>query len=277
VLRTLLVGLDGSDASTPAIDLGLRWAKTHQALLAAIAIVDDPGVLAPQAALIAEDYRMVAPSARLLTGISRRYAESLRRFADRCGEARVACRTIEAGGTPHVEIAREAQRYDLVLLGRHSHFELGWQGAPGETLAKVLKDSPRPVVAVPEEPADGEAVVVAYDGTPPAARALYAFEASGLGRSRSVHVVSVADNKGTAEDTARHAVEFLHFHEVDAVARPLESRHAPADAVLDEVRRTGAGLLVMGAFGQTRLREFLFGSTTRAALEHSPAPVFLFH
>ena len=84
------------------------------------------------------------------------------------------------------------------MLGRQTHFRFGWEEEPDVTLSKVLADSPRPVVAVPDEPEDGEAVVVAYDGSLQAARALYAFEASGLGQGREIHVVSVAGDKKDA-------------------------------------------------------------------------------
>ena len=41
--------------------------------------------------------------------------------------------------------------------------------------------------------------------------------------------------------------------------------------------RLGAGLLVMGAYGQPSLREFIVGSVTRTILRESPVPVFLFY
>ena len=110
----------------------------------------------------------------------------------------MACRTLEDVGTPFVQILMEAQRYDLILLGRQTHFDYGSEGEPDETLGKVLPDSPRPGGRRAEDaPASGEAVVVAYDGSLQAARALYAFEASGLGAAREVHVVSVARDTRT--------------------------------------------------------------------------------
>jgi nucleotide-binding universal stress UspA family protein len=47
--------------------------------------------------------------------------------------------------------------------------------------------------------------------------------------------------------------------------------------ILEKVRRRGAGLLVMGAYGQPVLREFFVGSVTRTALGECPVPLFLYH
>jgi hypothetical protein len=69
------------------------------------------------------------------------------------------------------------------------------QGVPGETLTKVLPNCPRPVVIVPNGPSTGDAIVIAYDGSLQAARTLHAFEATGLGAAREVHVVTINPNR----------------------------------------------------------------------------------
>ena len=130
---------------------------------------------------------------------------------------------------------------------------------------------------MPETLPDGEAVVVAYDGSLQAARALYAFEASGLGTSREVHVVSVASDYQEAARRADRAVGFLHLHGIEAIPHPVDTAVSTAEVILRKVRCLEAGLLVMGAYGQPALREFFLGSTTRTVLEESPVPVFCYH
>jgi nucleotide-binding universal stress UspA family protein len=120
-------------------------------------------------------------------------------------------------------------------------------------------------------------VVVAYDGSLQSSRALYAFEASGLARSRAVYVVSVATIRAEAVRHASRAVEFLRNHDVKAVDLPVETHDDPAGVILNEARRRDTGLLVMGAYGQPTLREFFIGSVTRTILEKSPAAVFCYH
>ena len=90
-------------------------------------------------------------------------------------------------------------------------------------------------------------------------------------------MISVNTDPAEATRRAEHARHFLAQHRVQAVAHPLTSAAPPAVAVLEEARRLGAGLLVMGAYGQPVLREFFLGSVTRSILAACPIPMFLYH
>ena len=279
MMKGLLLGLDGSDDGGSVLEPGLRWAKRFDALAVGIGVVDEPGIVTSGAVLFAGGHHWHAadPATPRLSDSRRRVEQTLERFVRRCGEAGVTCRTLEDVGSPYVQILMESQRFDLVLLGRETHFDYGHDVEPDETLGKVLQDSPRPVVAVPKTLAGGESVVVAYDGSLQAARALYAFEASGLGCSRKVHVVSVARERKDAARHADRAVEFLRLHGIEAVSNPVDTSVPTAEMILHKVRYFEAGLLVMGAYGQPVLREFFLGSVTRSVLKESPVPVFCYH
>jgi nucleotide-binding universal stress UspA family protein len=279
MLKSLLIGLDGSVDSRSVLELGVRWAKRFGALAVGLAVVDEPGIRISEGVLFAGDqhwYR-TDPEAVLLTQSRQRVEQSLKQFAQRCGESGVTCKTLEDVGTPFVQVLMEAQCYDLILLGQQTHFDYGWEGQADETLGKVLQDSPRPVVAVPRSLGEDEAVVIAYDGSPQAARAVYAFEASGLGDSRAVHVVSVASDSKDAARLAYRAVRFLRLHGIEAEPHPVGTSESTAEVILSKLDDLDAGLLVMGAYGQPVLREFFLGSVTRTVLKESPVPVFCYH
>jgi len=289
MIRSLLIGLDGTDDSNAVLELGIGWAKRFDALAVGLGIVDEPGILSAEAAWFAGGHHWhAAMPTPLLSNSRHKIAQVLQQFARRCDEARVACRTVEDVGTPFVQILedvgtpfvqilREAQCYDLILLGQRTHFSYGCEGAPDETLGKVLQDSPRPVVAVPKTLGGGESVVVAYDGSLQAARALYAFEASGLDCSQKVHVLSIASDSKDAARHADRAVEFLRIHGIGATPHPVETSAPTAEVILGKIRYLDASLLVMGAYGQPVLREFFLGSVTRTVLKESPVPVFCSH
>jgi nucleotide-binding universal stress UspA family protein len=167
---------------------------------------------------------------------------------------------------PSAQIELESQRYDVVPLGKESHFEFETQSQPDDTLIQVLRHGYRPVVSVPLTLPQTGHVVVAYDGSAQAACTLQAFEASGLANQQHVHVVSVADSRLEAARTADRAVQFLSLHDIDAHAIPLESKGQPADAILDQSERLNADLLVMGAHGRPSIREFFVGTVTRLVL-----------
>jgi nucleotide-binding universal stress UspA family protein len=276
MLRSILIGLDGSEDGVAALELGLRWAKAHNALAVGMAVVDTPGILNSGDVLFRETTRHHV-AATLVAADRRRAGEIERSFVDRCREDRVKYRVLEETGTPYVQLLAEAQRHDLILLGRQTHFDHGSGPAPDETLRRVIRDSPRPVVAVPRAPTGDGPVVVAYDGSLQAARAVYAFEASGLGKGAPVHVASIDVDREGAATIASRAVDYLRSHEIEAYCLPLGTKQPPAELILKEVERLDAGLLVMGAYGQPVLREFFVGSVTRTMLDRIRVPVFCYH
>jgi nucleotide-binding universal stress UspA family protein len=164
------------------------------------------------------------------------------------------------------------------MLSRRLHLRSNAGDDEGDlTLRTVLKDSSRPVVVVPKNSRPEGPVIIAYDGSLQAARALAAFEATGLGGSGQIHVLSVCADAITTTEHAQRASRFLKRHDIDASVLALPSSDPPEEVILQQVRRLNAGLLVMGAYGQPVLREFFVGSVTRKMLEQSPAPLFLYH
>jgi nucleotide-binding universal stress UspA family protein len=278
MLRSLLVGLDGSACSRAAVELGLDWAQRAGALLVGLAIIDEPTIAAAVPRLLgAPSYAEPIVYGERMADAKRHAEQFLEQFEPRCAEAGVASKTLEDIGFPSEQIVLEAQRYDLVLLGQKTRFHFEIHERHDDTLTNVLKSCPRPVVVVPEAVADGRAVVVAYDGSLQAARALFAFRDLGLDLCLVVHVVTVHPELEEATRRAERAAEFLRSHELRVDVHCLASRQDPAEAILAALPSLGAGLLVMGAYGQPTLREFFLGSTTRTLLKQSPVPLFLFH
>jgi nucleotide-binding universal stress UspA family protein len=281
MLRSILIGLDNSESGIAAQELGLRWSRQLGSRLVGMTIVDDPGIQLTEDMLFGDIAH--SPGAEVLVAEAHVKTPTCLRavedgFRRRCGEAGVAFELVEGVGSPHLEILLEAQKHDLVVLGQGSRFEYGWESNPGETVARVLRDTPRPIVAVPDSSGRGESIVVAYDGSLPAARALAAFVATGLDRGRRVHVVNAASSgRKAAVRTADRAIAFLRAHEITATPHILESARDPAQSILKKAETLDAGLLVMGAYGQPALREFFVGSFTRSILKESPIPVFCFH
>ncbi len=175
-------------------------------------------------------------------------------------------------GLPDEQISLESQCYDILLLGKQTYFQFETHRGPDDMLTTLLKDSPRPIVTVPEQLGRGDSIVVAYDGSLQAARTLQAFQSLRLGKDREVHVVSVADDYEKAVCRADRAVTFLGFHEITAERHAIVSS-SPASSLVAEVQRFDAGLLVMGAYGQSALREFFFGSVTQTMLKGSSGAI----
>jgi nucleotide-binding universal stress UspA family protein len=277
MLRTILVGLDGSAHSEAAVELGLRWARRTQAVLVGLGVIDEPTIRRPEPLGIGGSSWKGHRDAVLLEDARCCVAGFVERFSARCVHDGALFRVVQTAGVPAEEILQAAEDADLVLLGQRTYFRFETQVSADGTLEAVLHRSPRPVVAVPPQLPDNRAVVVAYDARPPAVRALEAFQASGLYEGQTVYVISVSREAEAAVEWAEEGARFLRAGGMGALARPFQSSGPPAALLLAQVKELAAGLLVMGAYGRSRFTEVLFGSTTRTALEKSENTLLFLH
>jgi len=277
-MRSILVGLDGSDDCLPAIDLGVSWAKRFDSLLVGIGVIDEPAIRGHQTeGKVSPTYQFAYD--QLLAEARREVEQALERFAIRCSEEQVSSKLLEDEGQPCECILTELQRYDLLILGCQTHFSHGSGQHPCQTLERVLRSASRPVVVAPKPPdaAVHEGVVVAYDGSVQAARALQAFLATGLAKLGPIHIVSIhPESSVEAARIADRAGEFLRFHDIESERVPLVGESA-SRRFLSYAQDNNAELIVMGAYGQARVKEFFFGSATCTALQESSLPLFLIH
>jgi nucleotide-binding universal stress UspA family protein len=278
ILKSVLVSIDRSSDSTPAMELALGWARRFEAELVGVGFIDEYSVEVAQEYLYKEGL-LTSVNPPLIARIQQDYRRVLEQYAARCAAAGVSCTTPAETGLSLDRVLFEAQRHDLIVMDRLEVLIPGFEGPQAQNLGRILKNSPRPVVLVPPHGAVGDhgEVVVAYDGSLQSARALYAAAFSVLESDVKVHIVSVATARAVAAGAADQAVAFLRLHQVDAVPHPIESHESPATVILEQADRIGAGLVVMGAYGEPVLREFFLGSVSRTILKESKVPVFLAH
>lgn len=277
MLRSILIGLDGSAYSSAAIELGIQWAWRFDARLVGLGIVDEPTIRNREPIPMGASRCKLERDQQLVADARRRVKEFLHQFVRRCVAEGVKYEVLEQTGMPDTQIVQQSKLYDLTMLGQQTHFHFETCDWPDETLRKVLRHTSRPVVTVPEVLPEGTSIVVAYDGGPQADRALQAFEALGLPGEDEVHVVSVHADRCVAGQLAGQAVDFLKQHGVKAIPRPLLPTISEDRIIIAQVQEVQAYLLVMGAYGRSMWRELVFGSTTTSVLEASPVPLFLCH
>lgn len=203
--------------------------------------------------------------------------EAARRTADcvlqaceaEADEAGVVCRADRFDGDVVDILSYRAHEFDLLVVGDTAADADGDESL----IVRILKHVGRPTIVVPKHPPLGNDIVVAYDGSSQAARAVASFAYSGLGAGRAIHVVACAADAAAAATQAAVACRFLRRHGLSAHAEL--SADSPVAAITAAVVEHGAGLLVMGMFGKSALREFLLGSTTRAILQDLATATFL--
>ena len=153
----------------------------------------------------------------------------------------------------------------------------------GEVVRSVIFGSGRPAVifrhGVSRLPvAPFGLIVVAWDGSATAARAM-ADALPLLQRAREVRVLTIINEKPTAiTGSGAEAVRHLRVHGVAAEVEEVDAAGGRIDGVLDAyLARRAPDLFVMGAYGRSRVREFVLGGATEHMLFEPKTPLFLSH
>jgi nucleotide-binding universal stress UspA family protein len=284
MLASILVGLDAFHDDSDRLEFAIRLGKRTGATLVGLGVVDEPGIRATEPVWPVGGTPGVDPVyyrgyQGQLDESNRRVDVVLERFASLCGRAGLDHFELKASGPPAEIIAREAQACDLIVVARASRFRVAARDdASDDTIKHVLQNAPRPVVITAGRAYDPMGpTVVAYDGSLQAARALAALPSTGIGESGRVHVLTMDSNALDATRHADRALKYLRYHKIEAVPHVMKSCSDPAHVILEQICRLGAGLLVMGAYGQPVVREFFVGSVTRTMLQECPVPLLCYH
>jgi nucleotide-binding universal stress UspA family protein len=174
----------------------------------------------------------------------------------------------------HNKTLQEARFNDLVVLARVP--ELSSEG-----IYSLIARAGRPIMIAPSKPVHviGQTVVVAWKDGPEAARALGA-ALPVLLHAKRVIILSVSKDIA-GDDTDRVSAEglaqALKWHGITAEIQMSYGLSISTSAkILEIAYGQDADLLVMGAYGHSRMREFVFGGVTRDILADCAIPVLMF-
>lgn len=277
--KDLLLTLANYPDSTPpaAVDVAIDFAAGIGAKLSAIACeikIDVPGSFIAPAflnvpALAGAEAKKSREQAEAALAAFQKAAENKGVFEERILEH---CHAPEFSGLM-IEYARMR---DLAIVPAEAN-ELADQ----PTAESLIFESGRPVLMVPREPKKPFALntaTVAWDFSRPATRAI-GDALPLLTRAKRVHVVTVTNEKRI--DTRRSGPELakhLARHGVDVILESVDAKGRNIEAALEAAARAhDSDLLVMGAYGHSRWREFVLGGATRSMIARPPLPVLLSH
>ncbi len=275
--RTALVALKPGSSNEAACRYAIALAQRENLRLLGLSVIDPSRVISAEMMPPGGGAYKAMKDDALLHHARQAAGETLKDFSKRAETAGIAYEALETEGELDVTITTAVQRTDLLVVGHRAVQDIADVPASTEALGGILRHCPRPALVVPALPGATNRILVAYDGSPQAARAVQQFVASGLHQGRQVHLLSIHEDPVVAESVASLAVDYLGAYGI-AMERYLEVPRANvAEQILQEAGDMGAELLVMGAYAQPALRKFFFGSTTRDILINAKIPVFLYH
>ena len=278
--KTLLVYLNDEHRLPGLLTVAQSIAKANEAHLIGLAVLP-PIIIVPggegDPGIVIDEHRV---SYREQIGRMREAFTSATRESGLSAEWReLDCQEVNPFGNAAGLVVSQARSADLVIASQSSPDWL-LSGLLDVDEALVM-ESGRPVLLVPRTARPttvATRITVAWDGRREAARAL--FDAVPLLKAaRSVNLVwvnppeQVETSVGSNDIThalARHGVTCGEIRRIETAANA-------GAALLEAAENDGSDLLVMGCYGHSRFREFVFGGASRHVLQHMHVPVLMSH
>lgn len=221
-------------------------------------------------------------TARLSGAHARHVATRQERFDTALADAGGRGRFLSVSGDEATAARRWARLADAVVIGQPQE-NGGAVDEESRVIGHLLVGGGRPVLITPADwgggPLDTSTVLVAWDGSREAARALTdALPLLSGSRVILLHVAASDRVRPVEEQDLQELATYLSDKGLTADIRHANAgRRNTGRVLLDEQDACGAGLLIMGGYGHSRLRELVLGGATRQVLAQMRRPVLLAH
>ena len=285
MIKDIVVNLSVGEGGSPTGDYAVSVASALKAHLAGIAFAYNPGteyysgdpIYYPDDPVVSGTGYIpveVIDGMRRDNEVAAKVA--IDRFAKATSRANVSAQPRALSATfarAGAQFGRIARRFDLAIVGQTEHPRAGEE----KIAESALFDSGRPVIFVPyiqKAPLKLDRVMVCWDGGRAAARAI-ADAMPLLKRAGRVEIVIVANERGK-QDEIEGADMGAHLsrHGLNVeVKRTMPGNTDVADVILSHAADADSDFIVMGGYGHSRLREFVFGGVTHKILRSMTVPV----
>jgi nucleotide-binding universal stress UspA family protein len=273
-IRHILVHVEPGETGERRLRYSLSLARSYEARLTGISVRPSPNAVAFS-----------------VMGDGQAYAALSEACEETCLKARTLFEKTTAGsgvvvdwqegnGVPAQVIAAEAACADLLILGKNN------QDDPSGPLydvrpADVVLACGRPVLIAPNRPPEefhARRVLLAWKSGAQAARAAHDALPLMVG-AEEVIVAEIVSNGSTFdyEVSGDMMADHLRMHDLKVAAIRIGQSGDAGDLLIGAAQSRACDLIVAGAFGHSRTREWVLGGVTRTLLDAETPPLLLSH
>jgi nucleotide-binding universal stress UspA family protein len=300
----LLLATDGSDCARAALEFTLRFPFPQGSTVTVLTVFDESALREEHAEQLSEEHHdLLRETVESVREEGEQLVESEQQRFETAGWQGV--KTLVRTGNPAEEVIRSAEELgsDLVIVGSH-----GWTGIQefllGSVSHKVLQHAPCSVLVVkqphpqkplPDSGESGWRILVAYDDSAPAKKAVQLCASLPLEANTEVNVVGVLPMVTLYRQDIRQRLDPIWQHKKQVLRTALENTVNAADwstsavstelheatdasqAILDAAANTDANLIMLGTKGKGAIKRFLLGSMTHHVTRHAACSVWAVH
>jgi nucleotide-binding universal stress UspA family protein len=288
MIKTILVPATGTDMDAAVFAAALAVARRFAAHLDFLHVRLDAAAVAIGLASDASGAAMTGSLVESLDeGADRLEARARQMFEQFCASEGLAMVDTPPGpsgpsaqwtrqiGTETYWVAEHGRAADLMVIGRPADGD----GLAPETIEAALLESGRPILIPTATPMTTvpETIVIAWKATREAAHAVTA-ALPFVALAKQVLILTVSEEENSSSEEGSRLMASLRWRGIEVSANQLQpDGRSPADTMLAAAAERQA-LLVMGGYGHSRLRQWMFGGFTRHVLETAAAvPVLIAH
>ncbi|UJF24880.1 universal stress protein [Suttonella sp. R2A3] len=161
----------------------------------------------------------------------------------------------------------------LLVIGRQGETSSGSELHVGSQLESVIRLMHRPVLATPAEFTPPKSAMLAFDGSESTKKGVKLLANSPLFKGLPIHLVMIGEENAKNQAQLDEAAATLNAkgHTVQTALRQGDVEQT----LHDYQNEQQIDLLIMGAYGHSRIRQFFVGSTTTNMLETAITPILL--
>jgi nucleotide-binding universal stress UspA family protein len=283
--RKILVPLTGGDRDSHVLNAAFDVAKAFGSHVAGIYVRPDPSEVLPylgegvSAGVIQEIMDASRDASNRAAAVARgtldRLAKAAGASTDQTTQTGIGASFQVREGLSDEVVAEEARLSDLVIFDTPADAK---DMTLRTAMESALINGRKPLLLVPQRPAVivGAKVAIGWDGGAAAAHAVAAAIPM-LARAQGIEIINVTSGPIDTVQMDRLR-DYLRLHGLAAVEHGINpGGQSTASALVDAAQRAGAGLLVIGGYGHSRLRELVLGGVTRHVFANAAMPILMAH
>ncbi|RMF60798.1 MAG: universal stress protein [Calditrichaeota bacterium] len=276
MIKSILLPVDGSVYTDAQVKYAMRFARACGSRLKAISIVDIR-YFEWAHVMSTDGFVPVFPSTLYQEELQKLIESKAQAVLDKCAEMfakeGMDFELERISGPPVDVICEKAVLADLIIMGARGEFAKWRRRMVGATLDAVVRQCNKPILITTQEYQDISRILFAYDGSDKANKAmqLAGFCASKL--AVPLAILSVHDKDAFRNKYLEEAKAYLDAYDI-----PLElvgTGGNPEKEIIRVAEEKKCGLIIMGAYGHSRIREAILGSTTDQVIRTTSTPVLL--
>jgi nucleotide-binding universal stress UspA family protein len=276
MIKSILVALDTSDYAEGAVKSAARLAAAYDASLLTVHVMDVRIIEGPMFGSF-DGYtvgNMASGQMDELRRILEEKAASVQKRAKQwLADSGVKHTAQTLLAVPALSIVEMMADVDLTVLGARGE-GARWGGAMlGGTVEKVAREGTKPLLVTRQKPCEFRKCLVAYDGSKHSQHSLLLAEDICRHCSSEIVVLTVNNNAGEGEASLVEARNLMASSPL--AVKWLNQSGDAGPTIISAARDEGVDFVLMGAFGHSRIREAIIGSTTVEVMRGTEAAVLL--